>query len=75
VPERFEHQSVISGVAISETGRRLDRPDIDLTIEACSRGLELRWHHGSVEGPGQGTALIDAMMACVSERWTGRRRP
>ncbi len=103
MPERFEHQSVISGVAISEAGRRLGRSDIDLTIEACSRavadagltfddidglstwpgewpaaggftgpgvvrvqdalGLDLRWHHGSVEGPGQGTAVIDAMMA------------
>jgi acetyl-CoA acetyltransferase len=25
--------------------------------------LDLAWNHGSVEGPGQGTALIDAMMA------------
>jgi acetyl-CoA acetyltransferase len=25
--------------------------------------LNLRWNHGSIEGPGQGTAVIDAMMA------------
>jgi len=100
---KFEEKSVISGVAISETGRRLGRSDIDLTIESCTAAiadaglsvsdidglatwpgewpaasgftgpgvvrvhdalnLTLKWHHGSIEGAGQGTALVDAMMA------------
>jgi acetyl-CoA acetyltransferase len=102
-PERFEHKSVISGIGMSQIGRRLGRSDIDLTVEGClaavadaglelddidglacwpgewpaaggftgpgivrtqdALNLDLAWHHGSIEGAGQGTAVVDAMMA------------
>ena len=102
-PEHFEHQVVISGLGLSQVGRRLGRSDIDLTLEACraavadagleladidgictwpgewpaasgftgpgivrvhdALGIDVTWHHGAIEGPGQGTAVMDAMMA------------
>jgi acetyl-CoA acetyltransferase len=36
-------------------------PGVHRTQDAMR--LKLAWHHASMEGPGQGTALIDAMMA------------
>jgi acetyl-CoA acetyltransferase len=102
-PEHFEHQVVISGIGMSQVGRRLGRSDIDLTLEACrvavadaglelgdidgistwpgewpaasgftgpgivrihdALGLDLTWHQGTIEGPGQATAVMAAMMA------------
>lgn len=100
--DRFEHQSVISGVGRSAIGRRLMRDPRALTVDACrgaiadagltaedidglstypggfagggvseggisqiEEALRLRptWHNGGGDLPGQGGALIAAMLA------------
>lgn len=38
--ERTEDRALIAGVGQSEVGRRLGRPDLDLTVEACRRALD-----------------------------------
>jgi acetyl-CoA acetyltransferase len=38
-PANTEHRTLISGVGKSQVGRRLDRSDLDLTVEACSRAM------------------------------------
>ncbi|MGQ0624427.1 MAG: thiolase C-terminal domain-containing protein [Sporichthyaceae bacterium] len=48
---RYEHQVAISGLGRSAVGRRLNRSELDLTVEACRRavadaGLEL----GEIDG-------------------------
>jgi len=101
---RFEHDSVISGIGQSAVGRRLGRSDLDLTTQACLAAiadaglersdidglstypggysattagyggpapyevqdalrLELNWHQGAAELPGQLGALIAACTA------------
>ena len=103
---RFEDAAIVSGIGQSQIGRRLQRSDLSLTVDACraavadagltlqdvdglvawpgehpappgftgpgtlrvkdALGLDLRWHHACVEGPGQGAALMTAMMAVAS---------
>jgi acetyl-CoA acetyltransferase len=103
---RFEDRSVLSGVGQSQTGRRLNRSPLDLTLEACLQALddaglspsqidglctwpgdvyvsdgfsgpgtpqlqdalrlELNWHQGGIEGPGQLGAVINAMLAVAA---------
>jgi acetyl-CoA acetyltransferase/uncharacterized OB-fold protein len=38
--ERFEHKVAITGIGMSEIGRRLMRPPVSLTVEACRRAVE-----------------------------------
>jgi acetyl-CoA acetyltransferase len=37
--ERLERRAVISGIGQSQIGRRLDRSDLDLTLEACTAAI------------------------------------
>jgi acetyl-CoA acetyltransferase/uncharacterized OB-fold protein len=99
--ERFEHRSALTGIGMSEVGRRLLRPAASLAVEAAlaavaDAGLELSdidglstypgglgmgmseggipaleealrirptWFNGGMEIPGQGGAVIAAMLA------------
>jgi len=38
--ERFEHKVAITGLGMSEVGRRLMRPPVSLTVEACRAAVE-----------------------------------
>ncbi len=38
--DRPEDRVLIAGVGQSEVGRRINRPDLDLTVEACRRALD-----------------------------------
>jgi acetyl-CoA acetyltransferase/uncharacterized OB-fold protein len=72
---RFEHDSAITGIGISDVGRRLMRPPLSLTIEACRAALDdagltfddidgLSTYPGSAMGgfaEGGTTALIEAL--------------
>ncbi len=40
MPESLERRAVISGVGQSEVGRRLYRPALDLTLDACLEAIE-----------------------------------
>jgi acetyl-CoA acetyltransferase/uncharacterized OB-fold protein len=39
ISDSFEHRSAITGIGLSEVGRRLMRPPLALTIEACTAAL------------------------------------
>jgi len=106
VAEHLEKRAVISGVGQSEVGRRLNRPGIELTLDACIAAiedagltrrdidgiatypgpmdqppgfsgagaiqvqdalrLELNWHVGGVEMPGQLGCVIQACAAVAA---------
>ncbi len=56
-PDRFEHRVAFTGVGMSEIGRRLMRPPISLTVDAClaavaDAGLELSDIDGLSTYPG-----------------------
>jgi len=56
----LEHRCVISGIGRSQTGRRLDRESLDLTVDAClaaiaDAGLTPKDIDGLVNWPGEGT--------------------
>jgi acetyl-CoA acetyltransferase len=56
--ELLERRAVISGVGMSQVGRRIGRAALDLTVEACRRavadaGLELSDIDGLVAWPGE----------------------
>lgn len=36
---RFEHKVALTGIGSSDVGRRLDRTDLDLTVQACRRAV------------------------------------
>jgi acetyl-CoA acetyltransferase len=38
--ERWEHGAIVSGVGLSQVGRRLGRASLDLTVEACLRAID-----------------------------------
>lgn len=40
ISDSFEHRSAITGIGLSEVGRRLMRPPLALTIEACTAALD-----------------------------------
>jgi acetyl-CoA acetyltransferase len=40
VSRRAEDRAVIAGVGQSRVGRRINRPDLELTVEACRRALD-----------------------------------
>jgi acetyl-CoA acetyltransferase len=50
--ERFEHKVAITGLGMSQVGRRLMRPPVSLTVEAC---------HAAVEDAGLSMADIDGL--------------
>ncbi|WP_436791819.1 thiolase C-terminal domain-containing protein [Yinghuangia sp. YIM S10712] len=58
-PEKFEDKVAISGIGMSEVGRRLMLPPLQLTVEACERaiadaGLSLDDIDGLASYPGAG---------------------
>ncbi|MBV8462563.1 MAG: thiolase family protein, partial [Acidimicrobiales bacterium] len=58
---RFEHDGAITGIGISEVGRRLMRPPLSLTVDAClaavaDAGLELSDIDGVATYPGMAAA-------------------
>jgi acetyl-CoA acetyltransferase/uncharacterized OB-fold protein len=64
--ERFEHASVIAGIGISQVGRRLMRPPIALTVEACraavdDAGLAMSDIDGLATYPGAGSIGLGGM--------------
>lgn len=50
--DRFEHKVAITGLGMSQVGRRLMRPPVSLTVEAC---------HAAVEDAGLSMADIDGL--------------
>lgn len=55
--ERYEHKVAITGIGMSEIGRRLMRPPVSLTVEACQAavadaGLEMSDIDGLATWPG-----------------------
>jgi acetyl-CoA acetyltransferase len=105
--ERFEHRAIISGIGMSQVGRRLGRDELELTCDATLAAiadaglrpsdidglatypgrapgmtpgfagpgtfdvqdmlrLNLRWHYGGSEGPGQLGAIVAACLAVAA---------
>jgi acetyl-CoA acetyltransferase len=57
VTDLFERRCIISGIGQSEIGRRLNRPELDLTIDAClaavaDAGLTVKDIDGMITWPG-----------------------
>ncbi len=50
-PERFEHKVVVSGIGRSALGRRLMRPPLSLTVDACLEAIsDAGLERGDIDG-------------------------